>query len=167
MESRKFLEQHDTEGFLCIDTMCRLGAAVVLRSASCRHLEAAELEERERGEAAQRSHPSVRHLVAATEGEGRQSKDAAHSSQPRVLQVDTVAEVERRQCRQADHCSQPLVRKTRSIRPFTSSDTTAGKLRTSMRTASSVVCRLSTSRITSASCTAFHPAQTSRTVAEV
>jgi hypothetical protein len=48
--------------------------------------------------------------------------------------------------------------------PLTSSDASAGKRRTSMPTASSVVSRLSTSRITSASCTAFHPAHTSRTV---
>ena len=47
-----------------------------------------------------------------------------------------------------------------------SSDATAGNHRTSMPTAWSVVCPLSTSRVTSASCTAFHPALTSRTVAE-
>jgi hypothetical protein len=46
-----------------------------------------------------------------------------------------------------------------------SSDTTAGNRCASMPTASSVVSRLSTSRFTIASCTAFHPLQTSRTVA--
>jgi hypothetical protein len=45
---------------------------------------------------------------------------------------------------------------TRLSSPLNSSDTTAGNRRTSMPTASSVVCRLSTSRVTSASCTAFH-----------
>jgi hypothetical protein len=47
---------------------------------------------------------------------------------------------------------------------FIFSDTTAGNRCTSMPMASSVVCRLSTSRITSASSTAFHPAHISRTV---
>ena len=53
---------------------------------------------------------------------------------------------------------------TRAIRRPCTSDSTAGNRRTSMPTASSVVCPLSTSRLTSASCTAFHPAHTSRTV---
>jgi hypothetical protein len=46
-----------------------------------------------------------------------------------------------------------------------SSDTTAGNRRASMPTASSVVSGLSISSITTASCTAFHPLHTSRTVA--
>jgi hypothetical protein len=46
-----------------------------------------------------------------------------------------------------------------------SSDTTAGNSRASMPMASSVVSSLSTSIFTIASCTAFHPLQTSRTVA--
>ena len=48
---------------------------------------------------------------------------------------------------------------------LTSSDTTIGNRRTSLPTASSVVCGLSTSRVTIASCTAFHAAHTSRTAA--
>jgi hypothetical protein len=70
--------------------------------------------------------------------------------------VDAVAEDEERERRQAAHCSLP-----------SSSDTTAGKRSTSMPTASSVVCHLSTSRLTGASYTALLPAHTSRTVAEV
>jgi hypothetical protein len=55
---------------------------------------------------------------------------------------------------------------TPQVSPLNSSDTTAGKRSTSMPMASSVVSRLSTSRLTSASYTAFHPAHTSSTVAE-
>ena len=55
---------------------------------------------------------------------------------------------------------------TRAIhRPYTPATPPPGTT-ASVPTASSVVCPLSTSRVTSASCTAFHPALTSRTVAE-
>jgi hypothetical protein len=44
-------------------------------------------------------------------------------------------------------------------------DTTAGKRRSSMPKASSFIPQLNTSRVTSASCTAYHPAHTCRTTA--
>ena len=90
---------------------------------------------------------------------GHEPNEAAHCASPRP------SHLEHRQSSREVHAVRLLpARIPSSVNAPSSFDGTAGKSRPSMPTASSVVRRLSTSRITSASCTAFTQ-HTSRTAA--